>query len=225
MANVANIRQTLVNAFGALAERTGKKGRPVSRTFFAFANNYLANLSAKQEELVHKNPKAIAVLLDTCHDERMELSHDQVERLGYTTDAHYMGMLDDEPCQVDVNTRILIRRKKVNETLGRAFARRWNHIANTAQAEANEANKTVYAVVMRYAICRDARTQKEATKANIADLTFVPSKNIGAVFITDNVDKKYKGYVAIAGEWSPIAKTKRVKGRTKARRSLSRSLR
>jgi hypothetical protein len=224
MAKIANIRETLVNAFGADAARTGKKGRPVSRSMTAFANNYLATLAATQEKIVHKNPKAIAVLLDTLVSERIELSQDALGRLADTKDAQVMGMLLDEPCQVVVNTRILVSRRNAKETLGRAFARRMNHISNVAQEAANESGRTVYAVVTRYAICRDARTKADAIRAGIDDLAFVPSQNTLAVIITDDILTSYKGYLAIAGEWSPVvAKTKRAKAPAKALRSLSKA--
>ena len=198
---------------------TGKKGRPTETGLPKF-RNYLRPIPKHVIDFCEGNVNAIAALLGLFVAQKLTLDDDQRFRLSENRDGLAMDLLNGEPVQVAVNVRMLVFRKS-GETLETAFLRRFPHVARTAQSEANETGKVLYAVPVRYCIARDCRTLKDAIAANLEDLTQELSGNICAVYITDDIETAYKGALPIAGEYHPEAVKKARAEASKPRKTLA----
>jgi hypothetical protein len=206
--------------------KTGKRGRPYTKSIQDVANDYLAPLPQGLVEGISENVDLIGSFLNELVRNRRPLTEAESEYIlngidivegedeeGNEIVKHYggrdaqaMGVLNGEPTQNDIYVRFSVEANE-KESIGTVFKRRAERALSFAQDEANEAGRTLYVIVERYAVERNLRDEKTALthKAPLSAVGLM-SKNVVAIIVTDNREKSYKGQVALVGTCTPQPK-------------------
>jgi len=228
------VKEHFASVSGEGVRKTGKRGRPFTKTIQDVANDYLAPFPAELAALLQERADFIEGFIDALVANRRALTEEESNYIlngidvveGKDADGndivkHYggrdalaMGVLDGEPTQVDIFNRFSVQRKP-GERLGYAVYRRFQEIKDFVQQEATRANRTLYIVVERYAVDRNLRDVLTATKHH-APLSAVGlmSKNVVTIIVTDNL-KDYKGFIATLAVMEPQAATVQTKAEVK----------
>jgi len=196
-------RRTYRNAKGRLVVKqnlipckNGKAGRPVTSTLRDVANNYLFDLPQDLQMAIAEQPEIICFFTDELVRTRRELTLKELNYLKTSRDAKSMGLLEGEPVQQDLYHRFTVV-KKPGERIGYAIKKRYESLLDFAQQEANLNNETLYIVLSRYCLERNARSKGKALEFDCpSSLVGLTSKNIFSIIITNTL-KQYKGQLAL----------------------------